>query len=67
MIAGGYLTPQQGAYNEIWAATADAAIVKSGEMYEPVGVITKQLNKDCESEVLAEELWKWTNEQLQNL
>ena len=65
IIAGGYLTAAQGAYNEVWAATADAAKVKSGEMYEPVGVLTKQLNNDAKSDELAGKLWTWTEEQLE--
>ncbi|TVY23159.1 putative oxidoreductase [Lachnellula hyalina] len=65
ITTGGYLTAAQGAYNEVWAATADAAKVKSGEMYEPVGVLTKQLNNDAKSDELAEKLWTWTEEQLE--
>ncbi|KAH8599167.1 hypothetical protein B0O99DRAFT_683148 [Bisporella sp. PMI_857] len=56
ILAGGYLTPTQGAYNEIWAAMADAAVVGSGEMCDPVGVLTKQLNKDAKSDELADKL-----------
>jgi len=62
---GGFLQLAQGAYNEIWAATAHAAAVKSGEMYEPVGILTKQLDREAKSDDLAEELWAWTEEQLQ--
>jgi hypothetical protein len=66
MLTGGYLIPEQGAYSPLWGATADVAAVKSGELYEPVGVLTKQLDKDCKSDDLPARLWTWTEEQLKD-
>jgi NAD(P)-dependent dehydrogenase (short-subunit alcohol dehydrogenase family) len=62
-LAVGLLTPEQGAYTQLWAAFADRAEMKSGEMYEPVGVPTK-LNAKAQDEELAEALWTWTEEAL---
>ena len=52
---------QEGALNQLWAATAKD--VKSGAYYKPIG---KEGNDDkINNPHAAEELWKWTEEQLQ--
>ncbi len=49
-MAGGQLkTPAEGAWNQLWAATAIG--VSGGEYYEPVGIAGKKLSA---------ELWNWT-------
>jgi NAD(P)-dependent dehydrogenase (short-subunit alcohol dehydrogenase family) len=59
----GYLAPEQGAYTQLWAAFAPRAEMKSGTMYEPVGVPTK-MNAKVEDGELAQKLWTWTEEAL---
>jgi NAD(P)-dependent dehydrogenase (short-subunit alcohol dehydrogenase family) len=59
----GLLTPEQGAYTQLWAAFANRAEMTSGKMYEPVGVLTT-LNAKAQDEELAQALWTWTEEAL---
>jgi NAD(P)-dependent dehydrogenase (short-subunit alcohol dehydrogenase family) len=61
----GYLTPAEGAYNELWAAFGDKADLQNGQMYEPVGQLSKQLDATAKDDQLAAKLWKWTEEALQ--
>jgi retinol dehydrogenase-12 len=53
---------EDGAKNSLWAATSKE--VKSGEYYEPVGASGKGSSKS-QDDALAEQLWKWTEEELQ--
>lgn len=63
LMAGGNLrTPEQGAWNQLWAATSDEAL--SGEYYEPVGVVGKRTEKSKDLK-LREELWEWTEKELE--
>ena len=57
-----YTTVQDGAKNQLWAATGEG--VKSGEYYTPVGVMGQgsRLSSDME---LAETLWLWTEEAIE--
>lgn len=59
----GLHTPEDGAKTQLWAATAKEGPV-NGMYYEPVAVTGKdsKLSKD---EKLMEELWDWTEEQLE--
>lgn len=52
----------EGVKNQMWAATAEG--VKSGEYYEPIGVgeVVGGFGKD---EGMADELWEWTQRELQ--
>jgi NAD(P)-dependent dehydrogenase (short-subunit alcohol dehydrogenase family) len=61
---GHIMTPAEGARNQLWAATADKAEVKSGAYYEPVGVLGTG-DKESSSEELARELWEWTEKELE--
>ncbi|KAF1954081.1 dehydrogenase with different specificitie [Byssothecium circinans] len=55
----------QGVWNTCWAATAPAGDqLKSGDMYEPVGVPMKG-TKDSESAKLREQLREWTEKELE--
>ncbi|KAK5047353.1 hypothetical protein LTR84_006876 [Exophiala bonariae] len=54
-------TVEKGALNQLWAAFAPQA--KSGEYYFPVGVETHDARVD--NHKAAEDLWKWTEEQLE--
>ncbi|KAJ6485936.1 oxidoreductase [Mycena sanguinolenta] len=57
------LTPEQGAYNSLWAATADKAKIVNGEFYEPVGVPGGHARKSRDQK-LAKQLWDWTEKEL---
>ena len=59
-------TPAEGAYNQLWAATGEKGVAKvvSGAYYEPIGV-TGKLDKESKSHKLAEELWEWTQKELE--
>jgi retinol dehydrogenase-12 len=57
-----YTSVQDGAKNQLWAATAKE--VKSGEYYTPVGV-TGQGSRLSGDEKLAEKLWVWTEGEIE--
>ena len=58
-------TPAEGAYNQLWAATGKKGQggVVSGAFYAPVGVPGPH-DKESKSLKLAEELWEWTQKEL---
>jgi len=56
-----YTSVQDGAKNQLWAATAKD--VKTGEYYTPVGVLGNG-SRNAEDEELAEKLWTWTEEEI---
>ena len=58
----GYTTVQDGAKNQLWAATAREGVT-SGEYYTPVGV-TGQGSKLSNDAGLAEMLWDWTEKEI---
>lgn len=58
---GGLKTPDEGSWNQLWAATASE--VTSGEYYEPVGTVGFRTPKSQDKD-LREELWEWTDIQL---
>ena len=53
---------QQGALNQLWAATSPDA--KSDTFYNPVGKVTKGSAYAQDGE-LAKELWEWTDQELE--
>ncbi|PYI05127.1 NAD(P)-binding protein [Aspergillus sclerotiicarbonarius CBS 121057] len=55
-------TVQDGAKNQLWASTSRE--VKTGEYYEPVGVLNKASARALNAE-LAMELWKWPEKELE--
>ncbi|KAJ5604829.1 hypothetical protein N7510_009983 [Penicillium lagena] len=56
---------QEGAYNQVWAATAEKGSIVNGEYYLPVGKnAQKRLGGKARDEKLAERLWDWTEEVL---
>lgn len=55
--------PKDGIVNQVWAATGERSGIVSGGYYEPVGMVGRE-DKVSSSEVLAEELWKWTEKEL---
>jgi NAD(P)-dependent dehydrogenase (short-subunit alcohol dehydrogenase family) len=63
--AGKLLTPEEGAYNTLWAATVEKGKLKNGEYYEPVGVGGKN-TKFTLDEKASKKLWDWTEEELRS-
>ncbi|KAG4429924.1 hypothetical protein IFR05_014585 [Cadophora sp. M221] len=61
-VPGGLKTPEEGAHNQLWAATGKA--VTSGEYYEPVGIVGHRTPKSTDDK-LRNELWEWTQMQMQ--
>jgi hypothetical protein len=59
------LSLPEGAYNQVWAATADKSKIKNGEYYVPVGQIGTHtsVSRDEEGE-LGRNLWEWTEREL---
>jgi retinol dehydrogenase-12 len=53
---------EQGAKNQLWAATADG--VASGVYYVPVGVSGKE-GKLLKDKDLIRSLWEWTEKELE--
>jgi NAD(P)-dependent dehydrogenase (short-subunit alcohol dehydrogenase family) len=63
--AGGkYLNPEEDSYNMLLVATTPRQNVKSGTYYEPVGWPGK-LNKASEDQTLRDQLWTWTQKELE--
>ncbi|KAL0062120.1 hypothetical protein AAF712_011047 [Marasmius tenuissimus] len=57
------VTPEEGAYNQVWASTVDRTILKNGAYYDPVGVLSTP-GQDAQDRGLAKKLWEWTEEEL---
>ncbi|KAK4071730.1 uncharacterized protein Triagg1_5968 [Trichoderma aggressivum f. europaeum] len=58
----GMLTPREGAYNTLWAATSGDVRSKMNDktaLFEPVGV-PHSGDAKCRSDELAKRLWEWT-------
>ena len=68
-----YKTPEEGAYNILWAATTDRMNLLNGGYYDPVGklagepAVASGAAKLCGDEALAERLWQWTETELADL
>ncbi|KAF2241544.1 dehydrogenase with different specificitie [Trematosphaeria pertusa] len=60
---GQMISVQDGAKNQLWAATTDKAQLVSGAFYEPVGSKGRS-TKASQDEELADRLWEWTEEQV---
>jgi len=62
----GRTTPvEEGAYNQLWAATCEKKLLKNGGYYEPVGVLAKRSTKQSQDGKLAAKLWEWTQKQFE--
>ena len=59
---GAPLTPEQGAYTQLWAATANVDLLENGGLYTPVGVREKG-SKWCQDDAFAKRLYDWTHDQ----
>jgi NAD(P)-dependent dehydrogenase (short-subunit alcohol dehydrogenase family) len=60
----GLLTPVQGAYNQVWAATVEKSKLKNGAWYEPVGQPGSRDTSRSKDDELAKRLWEWTEKEL---
>lgn len=60
------VTPEQGAYSQLWAAAGDVSKAVNGQIYEPVGVLSTRLDETAKDDKLAERLWDWTEKELEN-
>jgi NAD(P)-dependent dehydrogenase (short-subunit alcohol dehydrogenase family) len=65
-LADKWLTAEEGAYNQTWAATTAKANLENGAYYEPVGVKTVSKAKPAKDRGLAKQLWEWTEKELKN-
>lgn len=63
VLRGIYLSVEDGARNQIWAATAPKDQLTNGAYYDPVG-IEGQRSAASRDEKLGEELWNWTEKEL---
>uniref|UniRef100_A0A0W0GB04 Xylanolytic transcriptional activator regulatory domain-containing protein n=1 Tax=Moniliophthora roreri TaxID=221103 RepID=A0A0W0GB04_MONRR len=59
------VTPEEGAYNQVWTATCDRSKLVNGAYYEPVGKLAKKMREGNNSQ-LAEQLWEWTEVELKD-
>lgn len=64
LTGSGWETPEVGAKTQLWAATGKKDEVVSGTYYAPVGVMGRD-SKMSKDEKLMEELWEWTEAQLE--
>ncbi|KAB8223273.1 hypothetical protein BDV33DRAFT_228723 [Aspergillus novoparasiticus] len=61
------VTLEEGAYNQLWAATTSRDGLETGQYYVPVGVASNdKLTKTGRDDVLAGQLWEWTNKALED-
>ncbi|KAK6824318.1 hypothetical protein RU639_005157 [Aspergillus parasiticus] len=61
------VTLEEGAYNQLWAATTSKDGLETGQYYMPVGVASNdKLTKTGRDDVLAGQLWEWTNKALED-
>ncbi|KAI9841658.1 MAG: hypothetical protein M1838_003462 [Thelocarpon superellum] len=61
---GSMKAPEEGAWHQLWAATADKSAMKNGAFYEPMAILGKE-SKMSSSPELGEDLWTWTQKQLE--
>lgn len=68
-----FQSAEKGAYNTLWAATTPKGNLENGGYYEPVGKMPGALTsysgvaEICNDEGLADELWKWTENEIDGL
>ncbi|KAJ7140259.1 oxidoreductase [Mycena crocata] len=59
------VTPEEGAWTQLWAATVKGSALVSGEYYIPVGLRGEHTALSADEE-LARKLWDWTEKELKN-
>ena len=59
---------EQGAWNQLWAATIPKDKLQNGAYYNPVGVLSSPSMGTGygRNEKMADQLWDWTEEELKN-
>lgn len=66
LMSLGKRTPvEKGHYAQCWAATSNKEKLKNGGYYEPIGKLTVPTTRQGKDEKLAEELWAWTQKELE--
>jgi len=65
LAPGKKLPVEEGHWNQCWAATAGKKGVKSGEYYEPIGVVGKRRTAASRDQELGRKLWEWTEKELE--
>ena len=55
----------EGVWNQLWAVAANKKDIVSGGYYVPVGVHEALRTKEAKNDALAEELWTWTEKELE--
>jgi len=63
-LAGGMVKPEEGALNQIWAATAERGELTNGAVYEPVGVVCANMGGPATDQRVGDQLWEWTEKEL---
>ncbi|KAJ7497599.1 oxidoreductase [Mycena latifolia] len=58
------VSPEAGAFTQLWAATVAKSELVNGEFYVPVGVLGKHSELSVDKE-LAAKLWDWTEKELE--
>ncbi len=61
----GFLTPDEGTWNQLWAATTKKENIVNGEYYEPIGKVGGHTKASRDTK-LQDELWEWTQKELEN-
>ncbi|MCJ1235693.1 hypothetical protein MMC14_003664, partial [Varicellaria rhodocarpa] len=56
--------PHEGIYNTFWAATTPKRNIVSGTFYQPVRFVGSR-TRDSENRKLGEQLWTWTQKELE--
>lgn len=64
MLADKWLSTEEGAYNQLWAATTSKENLVNGAYYEPVSKRTVPTTQQGKNEGLAKMLWDWTEKEL---
>lgn len=59
------VSPEKGAYNQVWAATTIKKNLVTGGYYQPIGVLIKPAKNAGDPE-LAKRLWEWTEDALRD-
>lgn len=57
------VTPEEGAFNQLWASTVSKTELRNGEYYVPVGVLGQHTKLSLDKK-LAGELWEWTEKEI---
>ncbi|KAE8141304.1 hypothetical protein BDV38DRAFT_279207 [Aspergillus pseudotamarii] len=61
------VTLEDGAYNQLWAATTSKDRLMTGQLYMLVGVASNdKLTETAQDDVLAGQLWGWTDKALED-